>query len=152
MKRKFGLIVSALALIVVMVATLAACGSTWGKIKKAYEKENYHEVEMSEDLKKTLHLDEMPKTEVKMTIHVMTTAELPEKPSALDYAKLLTAKYAVILEFTSTSDVKKYAEEHYTEEQKKDMEKAWEEFQKLDSVNGNCVLVMGDGAIFKGTK
>ena len=152
MKKKLGIVVTALALIVVMMATLCACGSTWGKIKRAYTSEGYHELQLSDELKETLHISDEDTKDVKVTIHVLSTAELPKEPSATDYLKLLTAKTVVIAEYKDMKELKKYAEENYTEEQKKDLDKAWEEFQKLDNVNGNCVLIGVADSIWKGAK
>ena len=152
MKKKLAIVVTALALVVVMMATLCACGSTWGKIKKAYTSEGYHELELSDKIKETLNIDENDMKDVKVTIHVLSTAELPKEPSAADYLKLLAAKTVIIAEYNNMKELKKYAEEHYTEEQKKDLEKAWEDFQKLDNVNGNCVLMGLADSIWKGAK
>ena len=152
MKKKLAIVVTALALVVVMMATLCACGSTWGKIKRAYTSEGYNELELSDKLKETLHISEEDMKDAKATIHVLSTAELPKEPSLTDYAKLLTAKTVVIMEFKNMNELKKYAEENYTKEQKEDLEKAWEEFQKLDNVNGNCVLIGLADSIWKSAK
>ena len=152
MKKKLAIVVTALALVVVMMATLCACGSTWGKIKSAYKSEGYNEVQLSDTLKTTLGIKDEDMKDAKATIHVLSTAELPKDPSAADYAKLLVSKNVIVLEFKNMDELKKYAEENYTKEQKEDLEKAWEEFQKLDNVNGNCVLLGIADSIWKSAK
>ncbi len=135
MKRKIATIVTSLALVVVLLATLCACGSTWGSIKGAFEKEGYEEVDISEDLKKLYESNEDFKAAGDTaTIHIM-------KKSLLEVS--------IILEFKSNKDMEEALKKHVTKE---DAENIYEELQKLDTVNGNCFLIVGDTKIFKGTK
>ena len=73
MKKRLATIVSALALVAVMLVGLCACGSTYGSIKSAYEKAGYAESESVSDAQKEIvstFLGEDAETAV--TIHVLT--------------------------------------------------------------------------------
>ena len=147
MKRKISMIVTAITLAAMLLLTLCACGgSTWGKIKSAYEKEGYHEVQLSDELKKALNLDQIKEGDVKVTIHVMSNAK---EDNALS---LLAGKTAVIMEYKNVNDMKKYMKDQYGENGEKSFEEFWEETQKSDNVNGNCVYMGLADSIFKGTK
>lgn len=151
MKKKIGIIVTSLVLVATMLLGLCACGSTWGKIKSAYEKEGYKEVQLSDKIKEALNLED-DTDGYNVTLHFMTTAKLSEEPTLLELAGLLTAKNVIIAEYTNTEELKKYANDHFSDAEKEDAVAAWEKFQQLDSVNGNCMLIIGDSKIFKGTK
>ena len=134
MKKKILTVVSALVLVVVMLASLCACGSSWNGIKKASEKEGYEETEASSvesSLVKTFLGED---AEEAVTIHVMKKG----------------LSVAVIIEFKST---KKMEEMLADKVDKEDAKNIYDELQKLDFVNGNCVYVGLAGAdIFKSTK
>lgn len=140
MKRKIVTVFTSLALVAVLLATLCACGSTWGSIKGAYEDGGYQEVEVSDELKKLYENNEDFKAAVDTaTVHIM-------QKSLLDVA--------VILEFKGNKEMEEALKKHVTKE---DAENVYEELQKLDVVSGNCFLLyatpLTEGAnIFKGTK
>lgn len=140
MKKRIITIFTSLALVAVLLATLCACGSTWGSIKGAYKDEGYEEVEVSEEVKKLYENNEDFKAASDTaTIHVM-------QKSPLDVV--------VVLEFKGNKEMEEALKKHVTKE---DAENVYEELQKLDVVNGNCFLLyatpLTKGAeIFKGTK
>lgn len=141
MKKRLATIVSALALVAVMLVGLCACGSTYGSIKSAYEKAGYAESESVSDAQKEIvstFLGEDAETAV--TIHVLTKK---------DGGLLDALKTVVVIEFKSTEKMEELMKKHVTAE---DAKNVYDELQKLDYVNGNCVLVSGDKDIFKGTK
>ena len=131
MKKKLGIVVTALALIVVMVATLCAC-SSYGSIKSAFKKEGYEEAEVSETYKEQVKKVVGEDYADKVTIHILT--------------KNLST--AIIVEFKSKDDIVDAIG-------KENAENAYEELQKLDTVNGNCTIISISPEalkIFKGTK
>ncbi len=139
MKRKIFTVFTSLALVVVLLATLCACGSTWGSVKGAYKKDGYEEVEVSEELKKLYDSNEDFKAaQDTATVHIM------QKDLAV----------AVILEFKGNKDMEEALKKHVTKE---DAENVYEELQKLDTVNGNCFLLFATpltnaAEIFKNSK
>lgn len=149
--KKFAALAS-LVLSAALLFALCACGSTWGKIKSAYEKKGYHEVELTDDVKDKLGLKDEDVEEADATVHFLTTATLSKDPTLSELAGLLTAKYAIVWEYKNIEAVQKAYKEDLSEEQQKDFDKLWEEYQKSDSVNGNCILVLGDKEIFKSSK
>lgn len=152
MKKKLS-VVFALALSAVMLFVLCACGSTWGKIKSAYEKEGYTEIELSEEIKEALHLSDEDTEESDATVHFLTNAKVNDDDSTLELiAKLLTSKTAIVWEYKNVEAVQKAYKEDLNEEQQEKFDELWKEYQKSDKVNGNCILVIGDAEIFKGTK
>ncbi len=145
MKRKIATIATALALVCVMLACLCACGSTWGKIKSAYEKAGYKE---SADLQtyQTQINNALGEDKDAVTVHAMVrTAD------GLDLTKIA---FVAIIEFKSTDDMKKLVEEH--EDLKDALKGTYDDLQQSDAVNGNCLLLIPVGtdalSIFKGTK
>ena len=139
MKRKIITIFTSLALVAVLLATLCACGSTWGSVKSAYEKDGYQEVEVSEEVKKMYENNEDFKAAADTaTVHIMQKS----------------LSFAVILEFKGNEEMEEALKKHVTKE---DAENVYEELQKLDTVNGNYFLLfytpLSNAAdIFKGTK
>lgn len=142
MKKKLGVVVTAIALVAVMLFTLCACGSTWGKIKSAYEKESYTEIQLSDEVKALIENNEDFKAaQETATLHV------------LQKGGSLIPGYVFILEYKGNKEMEEALKKHVTKE---DAENVYEELQKLDTVNGNCFLLLStatDGtSIFKGTK
>ncbi len=152
MKKKLS-VVFALALSAVMLFVLCACGSTWGKIKSAYEKEGYTEIELSEEIKEALHLSDEDTEESDATVHFLTNAKVNDDDSTLELiAKIVLSKTAIVWEYKNVEAVQKAYKEDLNEEQQEKFDELWKEYQKSDKVNGNCILVFGDAEIFKGTK
>ena len=152
MKKKLS-VVFALALSAVMLFVLCACGSTWGKIKSAYEKEGYTEIELSEEIKEALHLSDEDTEESDATVHFLTNAKVNDDDSTLELiAKIVLSKTAIVWEYKNVEAVQKAYKEDLNEEQQEKFDELWKEYQKSDKVNGNCILVIGDAEIFKGTK
>ncbi len=153
MKRKLGIIVTALALVAVMLVGLCACGSAWSKIKSAYEKEGYHEVELTDDIKEAFHLTDEQVKEADATVHFMTTAEIKEDATLADLLKLIGAKYTVVWEYKNTDALQKAYKEDLSEAEQEKFDELWEKYQKSDIVNENCILIFSSQPdIFKGTK
>ena len=151
MKKKLS-VVFALALSAVMLFVLCACGSTWGKIKSAYEKEGYTEIELSEEIKEALHLSDEDTEESDATVHFLTNAKVNDDDSTLELiAKIVLSKTAIVWEYKNVEAVQKAYKEDLNEEQQEKFDELWKEYQKSDKVNGNCILVIGDAEIFKGT-
>ncbi len=152
MKRKIATIITSLTLVVVLLVTLCACGSTWGSIKSAYEKEGYHELTLSDKVKEKLGLTDEQTKEADATVHFLCTATLSEDPTITELAGLLTAKTAIVWEYKNVDALKKAYQEDLSESQQEKFDELWDEYQKSDRVNGNCILIVGDAKIFKGTK
>lgn len=152
MKKKFAVIVSALTLVAIMLVGLCACGTTWGKIKSAYAKEGYHEIELTDKLKTAFGVKDEDVKEADATVHFLTTAEISEDPTLSQLAGLATAKYAIIWEYKNVEELQKHYKEDLSENEQEKFDELWEAYQKSDAVNGNCILVFGDKQIFKGTK
>lgn len=128
MKKKLGLIFSSLALVVVMIATLCAC-STFGGIKKAFEKEGYKENEdvpaAQEQIVKGIFGED---ADSYLTVHVFTKS----------------LSVATIVEFKSTKEMEEKLKELADDEVIGGyVKQSIDNLQKCDIVNGNCVLVSG---------
>ncbi len=151
--KKFVAFVSVL-LSAVMLFALCACGSTWGKVKSAYEKEGYTELHISEKLRAAIEEKTGEKLEDSdATLHFMTKAKINDDDSDAEIlVKAFLSSFAVVWEYKNVEAVQKAYKEDLNEEQQKDFDKLWEEYQKRDSVNGNCILIFGDKDIFKSTK
>lgn len=151
--KKFTAILS-LVLSAALLFALCACGSTWGKVKSAYEKEGYSELKISEKLRAAIE----EKTDEKLedsdaTLHFMTKAKINDDDSDAEVlVKAFLSPFAIVWEYKNVEAVQKAYKEDLNEEQQKDFDKLWEEYQKSDSVNGNCVLILGDKEIFKSSK
>jgi len=128
MKKKLGMILSSLALVVLMVATLCAC-STFGGIKKAFEKEGYKESEdvptLQENLVNSIFGED---AESYLTIHVFTKS----------------ISVATIVEFKSTKEMEEKLKE-LTEDETIGgyIKQTIDNLQQSKIVNGNCVLLSG---------
>ena len=153
MKKKFAAIVATL-LATVMLFALCACGSTWGKIKSAYEKEDYTELKISEKLRDAIEKQAGEKLdEADATLHFMTKAKINSDDSDAEIlAKAFFAPFAIVWEYKNVEAVQKAYKEELNEEQQKEFDKLWDDYQKRSNVNGNCILILGDENIFKGTK
>ncbi len=153
MKKKFAAIVATL-LATVMLFALCACGSTWGKIKSAYEKEGYTELKISEKLHDAIEKQAGEKLdEADATLHFMTKAKISSDDSDAEILlKAFLSPFAIVWEYKNVEAVQKAYKEELNEEQQKEFDKLWDEYQKRSNVNGNCILILGDENIFKGTK
>lgn len=150
MKKKLAVIVTSLALFVVMLATLCAC-SSYGSIKSAFKKEGYVETELSDTYEKDV--TEIMGEDYNNTVTVHCLKKEADEDSGLIGAVAGTVGYVVILEFKSDSDMAEYLKDEVSAE---DAKEVYDELQKLDTVNGNCFLlvsVLSEGyTIFKSTK
>ena len=156
MKKKLAVVVTALALVAVMLIGLCACGSSWGKIKSAFERADYTEIELSQEIKEALHLNDETTEEADATVHFLTNAKINDDDSALELiAKITLSKTAIVWEYKNVEALQKAYKEDLNAEQQEKFDELWEKYQKSDIVNENCILVFGDSAvrdIFKGTK
>ena len=154
MKKKLATVVTAFMLVCTMLVCLCACGSTWGKIKSAYEKEGYTEIKVSEKLRAAIEEQTDEKLEESdATIHFMTKAKINDDDSDTEILlKAFLFPFTVVFEYKNVEAVQKAYKEELSEEEQKEFDKLWEEYQKSDIVNGNCILLIGDAKIFKGTK
>jgi hypothetical protein len=135
-----------LALVFVFMAcTLASC-STYGSIKKAFEKEGYTLV--SADKEKT---GEIKTDEGVITYTVHTFQKEAEKEDGDVLGNIIggitqVASTAVVWEFASDKDLQKAIEES------EDIKAILKDAQESDFVNGNCILMTLNAdavAIFK---
>lgn len=148
MKKKAVLLVTSLALVVVLLMGLCACGSTWGSIRKAYAKEGYEEAEISDTYKQQAEEFVGKDYADKITIHILQKKS--DKDAGLLEQMGNALSVVVVAEFAKNDDLvdslsKKYGKEN--------VENVYDELQKLDNVNGNCVLVLStipqDAKLFK---
>ncbi len=153
MKKKLTVLLCTV-LSAVLLFALCACGSTWGKIKSAYEKEGYTEIKVSEKLRAAIEEQTDEKLEESdATIHFMTKAKINDDDSDAEILlKAFLSPFTVVFEYKNVEAVQKAYKEELSEEEQKEFDKLWEEYQKSDIVNGNCILLIGDAKIFKGTK
>ncbi len=151
MKKKFGIVFAALALVVAMVATLCAC-SNYGTVKKAFEKEGYEEVEISQEYKDTVAEFVGEEYADKVEIHVL---QKKSDDSSILGGALSALDVVVIVEFKGDKDMVDSLKDKFNISEE-DVKDAYNELQKLDNVSGTCVLVIGtnpnSAQIFKGTK
>ena len=135
MKRRLITLFTSLTLVAVLLVTLCGC-STYGSIKGNFEDANYKEIEISEEYKNTVAEFVGKDYADKVTIHVLQ--KQAEEGSGL-LGQLNKAAIAIIVEFKADQDLvdslaKKYGKEN--------VENAYDELQKVDTINGNCVLVL----------
>ncbi len=157
MKKRLLTVLTSLALIAVMIATLCAC-STYGGIKKAYEKEGYKEIDSSETAEIGTTVDETVKAFVgeeyvgKVKVHVLQKGG---DDSSILGGILSSLDIVIIVEFKGDKDMVNSLKDKLGVEEE-DVKKAYDELQKLDGVSGTCVLVLATNPsaanIFKGTK
>ena len=140
MKKKLTMLFSSLALVLVMIATLCAC-STYGSVKRAYEKEGWSEnenISTSQEKMVTDVLGEDYKDTCK--IHVIQKDD-----------SLLGLNFVIILEFNSTKEMDEEIKDNAT------LKGMIQDAQKSDRVSGTCILLFftpagGGDTIFKSTK
>ena len=138
MKKKRSLIFTSVALMLIAIVTLCAC-STYGSVKKAFEKEGWSENEELveyQDALLTKALGEDYKSTC--TVHALG------KDGSL-------VNYVVIVEFNSTDEMEEKINENET------LKGIVKDAQNSDFISGNCVLVFytplgGGNDIFKSTK
>ena len=152
MKKRIVTIITSLALVAVLLATFCACGSTWGSIKGAYEKEGYYEITLSDKAKESLHISDEDIEEADATVHFLCTVKLSDDPTLTELAGLMTAKSAIVWEYKNIDALQKAYKEDLSESEQEKFDELWEKYQQSDRVNGNCILISGDVNIFKGTK
>lgn len=138
MKKKF-ITVAIVTVLSILLIGLCACANTFGSIKSALNDAGFEEVEISQEYKdmvKQAYGDEGERA----AIHIF---------------KKDTLKVVIVVEFKSNDDLVEALRDRLTDEEIKD---AYQELQKLDIVNGNCVFLPvtdldGSGAkAFKSTK
>ena len=130
----------ALAMVAVMLLmTLVSCGSSFGKIKKNFEKEGYTYVSEDSEGNSTAKAitAEMEKGNLDCTVHFFKTKK---EGMLLDYSL-----YCMVLEFSSDKELAKALEEEGSETLKGLIKDA----QESEYVRDNCVLIplaWGDNA------
>lgn len=151
--KKF-LSVLACALLIAMTTTaLCACGgNTFGKIKSAYKKAGYEEVQASEEIQKTLESQEEYQ-KIKEVVDIHYFQKKSDEDSGVLGGLFDKLNIVIIAEFHSTKDMEEFLKDQVSEEDAKDV---YDELQKLPTVNGNCFMIFAtttDGSnIFKDTK
>ncbi len=122
-----------IAIVLVLAFSFVACGSSYGKIKSAFEKEGYKESEKLESFMSSIK-DSLEEDELAVTVHYLY--------------KLSEGGGAFIVEFNSTNDIKKALNENEALKEKVEEYASSEEAQELYDkakdagiVNGNCVCI-----------
>ncbi len=122
MKKKLGIVVTALTLVTVLLMSLCGC-STFGKIKSAFEKKEYKESEniqtYQSEIMKYLNADSEEELEQICNIHLLYNG----------------MKVAIICEFSSTKEMNEQIESSET------LKGVIKDAQNSDYVNGNCILL-----------
>ncbi len=122
MKKKLGIVVTALTLVTVLLMSLCGC-STFGKIKSAFEKKEYKESEniqtYQSEIMKYLNADSEEELEQICNIHLLYN----------------DMKVAIICEFSSTKEMNEQIESSET------LKGVIKDAQNSDYVNGNCILL-----------
>lgn len=138
MKKKLALIFSSLSLLLVMILTLCAC-STYGSVKRKFEKEGWTEkedlVETQETLLKSALGDDYKSA---CKIHAL------KKDGTL-------LNFVIILEFDTTKEMNEKIDGSDT------LKGLIKDAQNSDFVSGTCVLLFytplgGGNEVFKSTK
>lgn len=151
MKKK-GLLLTCVLLAAMLLVVFCGC-SSYGGVKSAYEKEGYKEYELTADIKKAFGISEEDAKDAKAAIHFLTTADITDDDNALTLAaKVLTSKSVIIWEYKDVTTLQDVYKNKLSADEQKEFDKAWEEYQKLPTVNGNCILVWGDPDIFAKSK
>ncbi|MBR3863898.1 MAG: hypothetical protein IKJ19_02125 [Clostridia bacterium] len=90
---------TALLLIVVSLLTVAACSSSYGKLKKAFEAEGYAEVQEMESITASMKekLEQEADDKIAIEFHVMQKA-----------TGLINLSYVFVIEFNATEDLVEY--------------------------------------------
>ena len=91
---------TALLLIVVSLLTVAACSSSYGKLKKAFEAEGYAEVQEMESITASMKekLEQEADDKIAIEFHVMQKAT----------TGLINLSYVFVIEFNATDDLVEY--------------------------------------------
>lgn len=134
----------AVALVAVMLlATLASCGSSFGGIKKNFEKNGYEYVE-NDDGNGIFdaYVAELEEGEISVTLHVFKG--VPDEEDEDDgllgsiIGSIANAiDYCGVIEFGSDEDMQKALSESET------LKGVVKDAQDSDLVNGNCILIPG---------
>ncbi len=138
MKKKLSLMFTSAALLLMMIVTLCAC-SSYGSVKKTFEKEGWTENEKLVEMQDALLTEMLGEDyDSACTVHALG------KDGTL-------LNYVIILEFSSTEEMEKQIQESDT------LKGMIKDLQNSDYVSGNCVLAfftpMGGGnEVFKSTK
>ncbi len=150
MKKKLTAIFTALTLVVVMLATLCGC-SSYGSIKSAFQKEGYEETDLSEKYESSVTA--IMGNDYKETVSVHCLKKESDEDDGILGAIAGSIGYVVIIEFKSNSDMEEYLKDKVSADE---AEEVYDKLQELDTVNGNCFLVVStlpEGySIFKSTK
>lgn len=98
MKKKLTAILCTVLSAILLVA-LCACGSTWGKIKSAYEKQGYTEIKVSDAIREAIEKQTDEKLEESdATIHFMTKAKINDDDSDAEIiVKAFLSPFAIVL-------------------------------------------------------
>ncbi len=134
----------AVALLAVMVlATLASCGSAFGAIKSNFEKNGYKYVE-NDDGNGIFDafVADLEEGEISVTLHVFKAEPKEDKEDkgflgGLVDSLVNAVDYCGVIEFGSDADMKKALEENNT------LSGLIKDASESDLVNGNCVLITG---------
>lgn len=142
MKKKLISIFTAVSLVLVMAFALCAC-SSFGGIKKAFEKAGYEEVEATEAQKESIKELVGEDYDSKVSFHVFQKQDdsgsiLGSLGAALDVA--------IIVEFKKNEDLVEAMNKDLGEENVKE---AYNKLQELDTVNENCVIISVSPAALK---
>ena len=122
MKKKLTMLFSSLALLLVMIATLCSC-STYGSVKRAYEKKGWKENEDAIALQSALLTKALGEDyESACTVHA-----LKKEGTILNYV--------IILEFDTTKEMNEKIEDSET------LKGIIKDAQNSDYVSGTCILL-----------
>ena len=151
MKKK-SLLFTCILLTVSMLLVFCGC-SSYGGIKSAYEKEGYKEYEITDVIKEAFNLKDEDIQDSKAAIHFLSTAEIGKDDNVLVLlAKVATSKSAIVWEYKDVDALQEVYKEKLSKEEQENFDKLWAEYQKLPTVNGNCILVWGDQEVFQKAK
>lgn len=134
MKRKLLTILTSLALVAVLAVGLCGC-SSYGSIKGKYEDANYKEIELTDEYKEQVAAFVGEDFVEKVSIHILQKQADNDKP----LGGLASLSVVIIAEFKADQDLVDSLAERYGVE---NVENAYEELQKIDTINGNCVLIL----------
>lgn len=150
MKKKLTIIFTALTLVVVMLATLCGC-SSYNSIKSAFQKEGYEETDLAGTYES--YVTAIMGNDYASAASVHCLKKGSDNGGGILDAITSSIGYVVIIEFKSNSDMEEYLKDKVSAD---DAEDVYEKLQELDTVNGNCFLVVStlpEGySIFKSTK
>ena len=134
MKKKLGMLFTAIALVLTMAFLFCAC-STYGGIKSAFKKEGYEEIEATAEQKEQIKSLVGDDYDSKVIFHVLQK-QADENAGLLGQLNKLSV--AIIIEFKSNKDMEDSLKSQLG---KDNVENVYEELQKLDTVNGNCTII-----------